>query len=285
MKTQSLILTLTIFLSIFSYNTVSAKIVTDGLVSYWTFDKNDISNRTLKDVWGKNDAAIHGTPKFVTGKVGDAIKFDGKNDYIDLTTLGDFGKLLGKASVEMWIKTKNQTDWMTLLNTNANHCPKWSIEFNGEKEEIGFFQREGMLFYAISLRSKDGRTCGGGTSGRTSSVFDGEWHHFVWTQNYIINVAGGSGGKIMYIDGVKKPLSTHSFNGNRDFFPFEMPVTLGAMRVDNNTQGFFEGYIDELRLYNRPLTEAQVQQNYASSDPFNVDPKAKLATLWGNLKN
>ncbi len=43
---------------------VSAKtIVTDGLISYWTFDRNTINGITVKDVWGGNDATIVGIPR------------------------------------------------------------------------------------------------------------------------------------------------------------------------------------------------------------------------------
>ncbi len=285
MKNLIIILTLTILFSIFTYNTTSAEIVTDGLVSYWTFDKNDMINRTLKDVWGENNATIHGNPKSVHGKVGEAFKFDGVNDYIDLTTLEDFGEQLGKSTFEAWIKTTNSKDWMTLVNTNGDKCPYWGIHLNGDTELNGLVEiREGMVYFTTSLRRVDGRGCGGATRGSSMNIFDGEWHHLVYTLNYVIKPTGGSGGRIVYLDGVKRSTGTHGFGGNRAFFPFTAPVHLGARKTNGVTSSFFEGYIDEVRLYNHFLTADQVQQNYESRDPFNVEPKGKLATLWGKLK-
>ena len=272
MKNALFILTFTLLFSILTYNQISAEIVTDGLVSYWTFDKNDMINKTLKDVWGENNAAIHGSPKIVTGKVGEAFKFDGINDYIDLTTLGDFGKQLGTSTFEAWIKTTNTKDWMTLINNNGHKCPSWGIHINGDMNLNKLDMNEGVVYFLTSLRSVDGRSCGSATRGSSYPIFDGEWHHLVYTLNYIIHQGGGSGGRNVYLDGVKGSKSTHSFGGNRNFFPFTTSVYLGARKTNGIANSFFEGYIDEVR------------ENYTSRDPFNVELQGKLATLWADLK-
>ena len=74
MKHTLFVITLTILLSIVISNLILAEIVTDGLVSYWTFDKNDIIDNTLKDVWGENNVTIHGNPNTATGIAGEAFK-------------------------------------------------------------------------------------------------------------------------------------------------------------------------------------------------------------------
>ena len=38
----------------------ASTIVTDGLVSYWTFDRGHTFDRKIKDMWGENDATISG---------------------------------------------------------------------------------------------------------------------------------------------------------------------------------------------------------------------------------
>lgn len=42
-------------------------IVTDGLVSYWTFDRKDMTDTTVMDVWGNNNGTIVGAPKECRG--------------------------------------------------------------------------------------------------------------------------------------------------------------------------------------------------------------------------
>jgi len=43
------------------------------------------------------------------------------------------------------------------------------------------------------------------------------------------------------------------------------------------------GMIDELRLYDRPLSEDEVLQNY-EAEGLSVSPGQKLSLTWGGLK-
>jgi hypothetical protein len=40
-------------------NVTKAQLVTDGLVSYWSFDEGTIVGDTVEDVWDENDGTIH----------------------------------------------------------------------------------------------------------------------------------------------------------------------------------------------------------------------------------
>ena len=284
MKSRIYFMTFAIIIGIFSLNTAPASIVTDGLVSYWTFDKGYVVNKTVKDVWGNNDGKIVGNPKAVPGRVGEALEFDGSGDFVNLTTLGDFGRQIGTASFEAWIKTSNTTRWMTLINTHGAECPYWGIEFNGKNKKDRFEIIERTLWYYFSVGGPS--SCGTVGSGRSVGIFDGEWHHIVYTSDYVIaEGAGGSGKRVMYIDGASGYPSNHSFSGNRAFSPFTAPVTLGARKFPGRkSTGHFMGMIDEVRLYARPLTAAEVYQNFVSTQPYNIAPKGKLSTTWATLK-
>lgn len=277
-------MTFAIIIGIFSLNTAPASIVTDGLVSYWTFDKGYVVNKTVKDVWGDNDGTIVGNPRVVPGKVGEALEFDGSGDFINLTTLGDFGRQIGTASFEAWIKTTNTTRWMTLINTHGAECPYWGIELNGRKKKDKFEIIENMFWYHFSVGGP--RSCGSVSRGTTMNIFDGEWHHIVYTSDYMIDEGvGGSGKRVIYIDGASGYPANHSFSGNRAFSPFTAPVTLGARKFPGRkSTGHFMGMIDEVRLYARPLTAAEVYQNFVSTQPYNVASKGKLSTVWGKIK-
>ena len=61
-----------------------ADVVKDGLVSSWTFNANTIDGATLRDVWGNNHGTISGNPKIEKGIFGEALSFNGTDDYIDL---------------------------------------------------------------------------------------------------------------------------------------------------------------------------------------------------------
>jgi len=59
-KTLIIIFALTVITLALQTNTAKSQIVTDGLVSYWTFDSADIKGTTVKDVFGDNDGTIIG---------------------------------------------------------------------------------------------------------------------------------------------------------------------------------------------------------------------------------
>ncbi|MCG8622435.1 MAG: hypothetical protein MJE68_10630, partial [Proteobacteria bacterium] len=77
MKSLIYLLAITLITAMPFQNGHTQPIVTDGLVSYWTFDEKDIAGFTAKDVWGENDGRIVGDPKIVDGQVGEALEFDG----------------------------------------------------------------------------------------------------------------------------------------------------------------------------------------------------------------
>ena len=88
----------------------------------------------------------------------------------------------------------------------------------------------------------------------------------------------------IYIDSVFYHLSNSSFEGNGAFFPFTDPVYLGARNFHRKSEGYFKGMIDEVRFYDRPLTTDEVIQNFESTQPYNIEPKGKLSTVWATLK-
>lgn len=283
MKNGIYFMAFTILISTFSLNATSASVVTDGLVSYWTFDKRYIVNRTVKDIWGDNNATIHGNPKVVPGQIGEALEFDGSGDFVNLTTLGDFGSQLGTSSFEAWIKTSNTTDWMTLINTHGTECPYWGIELNGVNNRNEFRIMEATLWNYISIGGPNG--CGTAGRGSSMAIFDGEWHHIVYTYDYIVDKGtGGRGKRSVYIDGVSGSTSNHGFGGNRAFSPFTVPVYLGARKFPGKSTGYFIGMIDEVRFYERPLTADEVSQNFAAREAYNVEPAGKLPIVWGAVK-
>ncbi|MXZ01176.1 LamG domain-containing protein [Candidatus Poribacteria bacterium] len=290
MKRGICFMTFTIVIGILSPNTAPTSIVTDGLVSYWTFDRKYIMDKIVKDVWGNNNGTLIGNPKVVPGQVGEALEFDGVDDFVNLTTLGDFGGQIGTSSFEAWIKTRNKKDWMTLINTHGDECPNWGIELNGINVRNEFEIMKGTLHNYLDLDRLDLRalrSCGKGGI-HIADIFDGEWHHIVYTYDYMINEGGMSGSHkiIIYIDGVSEILSRGGFAGTskRGFSPFTAPVHLGARKFPGKAHGHFTGMIDEVRLYDRPLTADEVIQNFESTEPYDIAPKGKLPTVWATLK-
>lgn len=276
-------------------------IVTDGLVSYWTFDHEDIIGDTVKDVWGVNNATIVGTPTIVDGHLKDALKFDGIKDYVNLTTLGDFGAKLDFYTVEMWIKTDYKETWTTIFKTidtcNNRAMMIWGIDINRrmanaeEQQNDPFgpqiiFAEDSIQLYLPSLFKNKGGCSLSFLTGEFP-ISDGEWHHLVYRNKTVDENGAEWTERALFIDGTLNRISKFIPIGPKaqyKYEPFSEPVYLGAGNNRGKAEGFFNGIIDEVRIYDRTLTEAEIMHNYQSTTGLAVDRTDKLPTVWGALK-
>ena len=321
MKKLIFLLTFTLTITMFSHNGNTAP-VTDGLVSYWTFDQQDIIDNTARDIWGKNDGIIVGDPKLVTGRRNSALKFDGSGDYVNLTTLGDFGSQVGSSTFEAWIKTSIKGErWTTLfkvrdvdlaerdpgaIKIQAPDCGTgWGIDLNAQTvlpnlaadlvNPVNFIEnRIKNRFDTISF-SKDWirlylahkvgqRGCDTSVAETPFPISDGEWHHLVYINGapYVDENGHEGRGKAIFIDGKREWFGKYSRWKPGDSIPFTEPVYLGAVNNRGKAERFFNGIIDEVRIYNRPLTEDEVTQNFEIG--LSVEATQKLPVVWGTLK-
>ena len=320
MKKRIFLLTFTLTITLFSHNGNTAP-VTDGLVSYWTFDQQDIIDGTARDVWGKNDGIIVGDPKLVVGRVNGALEFDGIDDYVNLTNLGDFGSQVGTSTFEAWIKTSfKENRWTTLFKVRdvgfAGRDPEvikimdpncgmgWGIDLNGwakpaiftklglkpdsfaehlmlnNDDEISFDKDIIRAYLTHKLRA---HRCWNSTAGWRFPISDGEWHHLVYINGapYVNENGLELRERAIFIDGKQEWLSRHRWEPG-DFIPFIEPVYLGAGNNRGEAERFFNGIIDEVRIYNRPLTADEVTQNFEIG--LSVEATKKLPIVWGALK-
>ncbi|MDE0315305.1 MAG: LamG domain-containing protein [Candidatus Poribacteria bacterium] len=277
---------LTIFLSCMIVSvTLSLQVfantfITDGLVSYWTFDRKDIRNNEIKDVWGNNDGKSDGNPKIISGHIGEALQFDGTDDYVNLTNLGDFGSQLGSSTFEAWIIVDQKNDPMTLFKIQDG-CILWGFIINNVMKGTN-----DNLQHIIS--HKVGNGCHSYSMGLKPIKFsDGKWHHFVITIDIVIGDAPAKEKKLQsrfYRDGKLFSSLALPLRQPGTFVPFVKSFYLGSEGKHGNQTRFFKGAIDEVRIYNRTLTETEVIQNFESRIGYSVEPNNKLPITWGFLK-
>ena len=283
MKNGVYILIAVLTIAMFCHSGWTESVVTDGLVSYWTFDRQDIAGDIAEDVWGENDGTIVGTPKVVAGQVKDALEFDGLDDYVNLTNLGDFGSQMGTSTFEAWIKTSFKANWTTLFKVIDRDCSMgWGLDLNASShfDQI-VFKKDAISRYMRHKLGKNG--CRSTTSGTPVSIFDGKWHHIVHVNDTYVDKAGLElREQPLYIDGKLHPPGLSIVTALDTFIPFMEAVYLGAVNTRGKAERFFSGRIDEVRIYNRPLTHVEVLQNFEIG--LNVEPAQKLPMVWGVLK-
>ncbi len=277
MKRLCYLLTLALTIATLSHSGYTAPVGTDGLVSYWTFDQKDVAGGAVKDVWGENDGKIVGAPKVVGGKVGDALEFDGSDDYVNLTNLGNFGEEVASSTFEAWVKTSFKKDWTTLFKVLDQGCNMaWAIDVN-RSAKAGFPFAEDIVHYYVRQKSAAG--CNAIAVEIEFPLSDGKWHHIV----FAIEDAGKSEISI-YMDGEPQEVVVGSAKDLDTFVPFVEPVYIGAANNRGKVERHFPGLIDEVRIYDRPLTADEVTRNFESKIGLSVQAAEKLSVVWGALK-
>ena len=268
-KMKAIGLILAIALLVFQTIPLESQVVEKGLVSYWSFDAADVKGQTVVDLVGGNDGTIVGAPKHVEGKFGEAFEFGGEPDVIDVASPAN-GSLDFDGdqdfSMMAWIKVDKppeldggQSTILSKGDGGGNARILWKIVGTQIQVTIA---NEGGGGPKIDFNS-------------VSDVVDGNWHH-------ILFIADRSDGTRIYIDG---KLDAEGGLSEGTDITTESPLFIGAsVRIGKTTRRYFEGLIDEVGIYNRALTDNEIERNF-KSEGLAVSPQEKLAIVWGELKD
>lgn len=220
-----------------------------GLVGHWKLDESS-GSPTAADSAGANTGTLTNmdpATDWITGKIGNALDFDGADDYVNLGNFHPVGA--GDISISGWFTASNADTDKTIIadrNTGAGVPGFYAAVC---KSTAGACQPglKGKLYFEI-----DDGTDYGAAYWSGAAVDDGSWHHFV------ASWARGQEPKI-YIDGIENSTINNSF---ADVAGAVSPATNLTMGQRPNNQQRFQGKIDDLRIYNRALGAEDVSQLY-----------------------
>ena len=195
------------------------------LKGWWPLD--DGAGSTAVDASGNgHDGAIQGTPQWVVGMIDGALEFNGTDNYIDCGD-GDNFQFLNDITIACWIKVNAfTTSWQAICTSGDG---SWRVHRNSGTNTIAW-----------------------GTSGLglvdlpgTTDVSTGDWFHIACTYD--------GANKILYINGVQEGISAETGTIGTSTYN----VNIG----ENNqaTGRYFNGIIDDVRIYNRGLTAEEVR--------------------------
>ena len=203
-----------------------------GFIAYWSFDKGE--GFVAKDhSSNNNDGNIHNA-EWVEAKSGYGLKFNGKDSYVNCGKDASLD-IADAITVEMWFKkTGNGSDSIYAADMLLRGNPEVWV-YNGNK-----------VLFCIGSTGDLGNYIG--SYGRISV---GHWVHFVGT--YDRN--GGANNMKIYLNGEVDAEGTKTNQirtGNT--------LSIGKFV----SSGFFNGIIDEVRIYNRALSADEIKSNYLS---------------------
>jgi len=211
--------------------TVPVYLYVKGVVTHWALDET--SGTTAHDPVGGKDGTLYGSPVWVDGQIGGALSFDGVDDYVVSDSV--CGGIAGyDFTISAWIKSETvnpATQFILSLNT-----------FDGDNRILA-----GTLAGVSTLSIYDGAMHETGVT-----VIDGDWHHIA----YVVDDAGDA--FTVYIDGVNVLSfpSTVSIAAD-DLLSLGQEYDLGLATGD-----FYKGSMDDVRVYNEPLSDADALELY-----------------------
>ena len=228
-----------------------------SLVGWWKLD--DEGTGTVIDYSGNNrNGTLHGDPQWVPGFHGEALEFDG-DDYV---TIDGYKGVVGSGtntpawSVAAWVKTSGNGEVVG-----------WGSTGNGNRMEF---------------RISSGRTRaegGGGNTQGDTTMNDGRWHHIAVT---VAPNSVYSSGINLYLDG---QLDTRTNADPDPWHPIANFDVIFGQRYNQSNERWFTGLIDDVRIYDRELTQAEIEVLAApptAHDPSPADG-AVHSEMWVSL--
>lgn len=209
----------------------------DNLISAYKFDN---TSGVIVDSIDSNDLTNHGITRGVTGIQANGIQLAAGN-YAEASYNANFD-IIDYISIEAWVKTTGTGNYQTIIchpvNDSSHVSPYYSWAL--------IVKDNGVADFFIGLY-------GNREAFGTTDLRDGNWHQIIGAYN------SANATLRLYVDGILEDENT----------------SVGSMTAGNNVMrigengGFgeqFIGFLDEVRIWNRELSQAEVTELYNSGD-------------------
>jgi hypothetical protein len=215
--------------------------LSDGLVAHWTFD--DGAGDVANDSAGTNHGAVYGS-QWTDGILGGALEFDGISNYVSLSNIA--------------------------VTTTEFTIAAWANQFGPAGGAVGnsniFVQRDDVTadnHVAVGVITEQMHNSPYAAAGMRSTNGAGQllyapkrdylqWHHYALVVSSIEF--------IFYIDGIEVDRAANHQAGN--YVTAVDYVSIGRNRYNGRDTGFFNGMIDDVRIYNKALTPELMDELY-----------------------
>lgn len=254
----------------------------DDFFAAWPCDEG--AGQTTADIGPRGFGGILHGATWTEGILGNALAYDGLDDYAELTDGSGHPDLIGdlaEGTVSLWFKFDsvpgtNLVDPLFYLGSDEG-----GPDHSGLLIEIGHFSDNTKLYFTIHD--------GDGQNPTIPLCFDsgfdlniGEWYHFA--------AVVGDGFNTGYLNGVELTNRHYNFgtSSHQVFFadlvsPEVLWIGKGFLSTIT-TEQYHEGVVDEVRVYDRPLTADDVAAYYQSvvgDLEISLESPTNGEVLWG----
>jgi len=237
-------------------NVTQVNKMTDDLVGHWTFNGQDMDwASTTAEALDRSGNSNNGNvtnfdhTSVARGISGQALEFDGVDDYVEIAADASLSPGDGSWSVSAWAKPPNENQFSGLVFNSEDSVPhytQWGILFaNDAWDDVG------KRMWGFTQESDDSNIWRASCS--DNDVIDGNWHLFTMVADEIV------GDVVLYVDGSEIAYTTDNSGAWPDIDTSAYRTIIGAEESD---VVFFNGTIDEVRVYNRALSAEEVMDLY-----------------------
>lgn len=221
-----------------------------GLIGYWSFD-NSNSTFVPDDLGNGRDGSLLFDAQPATGYKGQGIELDGVQDSVEIILTGNYYPTLDEITTISWVKPKAHT-------STGRRIIQF---FNGD---VGYHTSLSAPTPIANRYQTNFVNNGGGSAGvvTANTYQDGKWSMFTSRSNSTIRSAG-----------INLPIENFGSVGVSNLDTSNMDLYFG--NSDSFSFISINGTIDEFKLYNRSLTDKEIEIIYVIG---NLDFKADSGT-------
>ena len=216
-----------------------------GLVNYWTFDNDDVSGANVLDVVGNKDGTNNGATS-VAGQVNQA--FDFSSDYVQLPASNSIIRNPSSWTIASWFNADTIT---SLLACEGGRIISFHRGTTRTSVALLTGSNNKAKVYYSDKGDDGGSSCSSSGSINIdvfSPVSTGNWYFFAVTYDGA-DIKSYINGALYDITHKVEPPVPNTYN-----------AFIGMGKESGNY--FFDGKIDEVAVFNRPLTYAEVYELY-----------------------
>jgi predicted secreted protein len=249
MKKRILIITGIILHTIVGIAQIPGNVPTNGLVGWWPFNSNgnDLSGNgnNLTNFGATLTSDRSGTPN-------SAYQFNGTSQYlISNAPSFSFGQT-GTFSFSVWLKRQSNLAGVALMSgTTVNNNYIWLLQNSSTNSMFGTNKQGSAWIWTLTPYGQN------------------QWEHYAGVYN--------AGAMTFYKNGVQVSTNTYTYlNAIQAVFPFYV-----GRGVSGN---YFEGFIDDIGVWNRVLTQSEITNLYSGCDVAIVtNPQTQTANPTDNV--
>ncbi len=202
---------------------------TNGLVGYWNLDEG--TGTTALDLSGNgNGGTLVNGPTWVSGKIGNGLSFNGTNNYVNITNSTNFNFGTGNFTVSFWASSNVYKTMSGIISKGLywNSGLGWTITDVSSPTYIFFNTYDGT----------------------TQKYIQSSLSIYPWTY---ITAIKRDGNIEFWVNGTM--MSTNSA-------PSNTLDNSSSLTIGSGPSGYWNGLIDDVRIYNRSLSVAETQSLY-----------------------